>query len=214
VISIAVVDDHPLIFDGVRVWCAAADPPITVAATFEEPAAFLAATPSVEVDAVVLDLQFAGAAPDRDAVQQICTRGHRVVVLSQHTDPDLVLDCLDDGVVTYLSKAEGRQHLIAALHAAVTDRAYQSPTMGKAMHLGRSGDRPRLSNREREVLLLWFQTESKALVARQLYITVATVDTYLARIRTKYAALGRPAPTKAALVARAIRDGLVSPDEL
>ena len=75
-------------------------------------------------------------------------------------------------------------------------------------------DRPRLSSREREVLLAWFQTESKALVAQQLYITVGTVNTYLERIRAKYAAVGRSAPTKAALVARAIRDGLITTDEL
>nr|WP_240962897.1 LuxR C-terminal-related transcriptional regulator [Antrihabitans stalactiti] len=73
---------------------------------------------------------------------------------------------------------------------------------------------PRLSQREREVLLSWFQTESKALVAKSLFITVRTIDTHLARIRTKYAAVGRPAPTKAALVVRAIQDGLVRADEL
>lgn len=70
------------------------------------------------------------------------------------------------------------------------------------------------AGREREVLLAWFQTESKALVAHQLYITPGTVNTHLERIRAKYAAMGRSAPTKAALVARAIRDGLIGTDEL
>jgi len=68
--------------------------------------------------------------------------------------------------------------------------------------------------REREVLVAWFQTESKELVGQRLYISPATVRTHLQRIRIKYAAAGRPATTKAALVARAIQDGMISVDDL
>ncbi|MGV9665513.1 response regulator [Nocardia niigatensis] len=214
-IRIAIVDDHPLIRDGVRGWCAAAEPRIEVAADHPDPASFLAAVgpDRGDLDALVLDLQFDQRAPDLSALGTICARGHRVVVYSQYTEPHLVRDCLDLGAVTYLSKTEGREHLIAALHAAAEVRPYLSPTMARAMSSD-GDDRPRLSSREREVLLAWFQTESKALVAQQLYITVGTVNTYLERIRAKYAAVGRSAPTKAALVARAIRDGLITTDEL
>jgi DNA-binding CsgD family transcriptional regulator len=74
--------------------------------------------------------------------------------------------------------------------------------------------RPNLTEREREVLVAWFQTESKELVARRLFLSPSTVRTHLQRIRAKYAAVGRPALTKAALVARAIQDGLISVEEL
>ncbi|MFI7524006.1 LuxR C-terminal-related transcriptional regulator [Nocardia salmonicida] len=74
--------------------------------------------------------------------------------------------------------------------------------------------KPALSPREREVLLAWFQTESKALVGHGLFITAGTVNTHLERTRMKYAQAGRPAPTKAALVAKAIQDGLVDPNGL
>jgi hypothetical protein len=40
------------------------------------------------------------------------------------------------------------------------------------------------------------------------------VNTHFGRVRTKYAAIGRPAPTKAALIARALQDGLINIDEL
>ncbi len=74
--------------------------------------------------------------------------------------------------------------------------------------------RPELAPREREVLLAWFRTDSKDEVARELHIAPTTVRTHLQRIRAKYAAAGRPAPTKAALVARAIQDGLIDVDDL
>ncbi len=74
--------------------------------------------------------------------------------------------------------------------------------------------RPDLAPREKEVLLAWIRTDSKDGVARQLHIAPTTVRTHLQRIRAKYAAVGRPATTKAALVARAIQDGLIDVDDL
>lgn len=74
--------------------------------------------------------------------------------------------------------------------------------------------RPQLTAREVEVLLEWLRNDSKHRVAGALYISAGTVNTHLQRIRGKYAAVGRPAPTKAALVVRAIQDGLIGIDEL
>nr|WP_313777185.1 helix-turn-helix transcriptional regulator [Mycobacterium sp.] len=74
--------------------------------------------------------------------------------------------------------------------------------------------RPRLAAREKEILIAWFRTDSKDLVARELSISGSTVRTHLERIRAKYAAVGRAAPTKAALVVRAIQDGIIGIDDL
>ena len=73
---------------------------------------------------------------------------------------------------------------------------------------------PDLAPREKEDLIAWFRTDSKDGVARQLHIAPTTVRTHLQRVRAKYAAVGRPAATKAALVARAIQDGLVDVNDL
>lgn len=73
---------------------------------------------------------------------------------------------------------------------------------------------PDLSPREIEVLLHWARSESKNQVARELYVSVGTLNTHLTRIRDKYAAVGRPASTKAGLVARALQDGLLDLDDL
>ncbi len=55
---------------------------------------------------------------------------------------------------------------------------------------------------------------SKASVARRMGVSVHTVDMYIKRARVKYAQVGRPAPTKTDMLARAIEDGLVTPAEL
>jgi DNA-binding CsgD family transcriptional regulator len=74
--------------------------------------------------------------------------------------------------------------------------------------------RPELAPRETEVLLAWIHCDNKDEVARQLDISTTTVRTHLQRVRDKYAAVGRPASTKAALVARAIQDGLIDVNDL
>lgn len=72
--------------------------------------------------------------------------------------------------------------------------------------------RPDLSAREVEVLLAWLGAESKDEVAATLFISASTVSTHVARIRAKYAAVGRPAPTKTHLFARALQDGYTTLD--
>ncbi|QDQ98953.1 LuxR family transcriptional regulator [Tomitella fengzijianii] len=72
---------------------------------------------------------------------------------------------------------------------------------------------PALSAREVEVLLAWFRSDSKAEAAQDLFISVGTLNTHLACVRAKYAKAGRVASTKAALVVRALQDGLVSLDD-
>ncbi|NMO05071.1 LuxR family transcriptional regulator [Gordonia sp. TBRC 11910] len=74
--------------------------------------------------------------------------------------------------------------------------------------------RPVLTPREAEVLRTWLLVDSKPAVGQELFISLGTVNTHLTRIRAKYAEIGRPAPTKAGLVARAVQDGLISLDEL
>ena len=73
---------------------------------------------------------------------------------------------------------------------------------------------PLLSVRERQVLVTWLLHDTKDDAARSLHIAVGTVNTHLSRIRDKYAAVGRPAPTKAALLARAVQDGFLDLDAL
>ncbi|MDV7135280.1 LuxR C-terminal-related transcriptional regulator [Williamsia muralis] len=73
---------------------------------------------------------------------------------------------------------------------------------------------PGLSDREVQVLRAWLALDSKSSVAQRLCISLGTVNTHLTRIRVKYRDVGRSAPTKAALVARAIQDGIVLIDDL
>ncbi|MBY6413415.1 LuxR family transcriptional regulator [Rhodococcus sp. BP-252] len=73
--------------------------------------------------------------------------------------------------------------------------------------------KPPLSAREVEVMIAWFASDSKPEAAKSVHISVGTINTHLTRIRQKYLSVGRPAPTKAALFARALQDGLTKLDD-
>jgi DNA-binding NarL/FixJ family response regulator len=68
---------------------------------------------------------------------------------------------------------------------------------------------PRLTPREVQILLAWLRSDTKEEAAAELYVAATTVSTHIARIRTKYAAAGRPASTKTQLFVRAAQDGLI-----
>ena len=212
-VTVAIVDDHPAVVEGVRAWCTAAEPPIVVVASGDRPGV-AAAGPGAAADVVVFDLLLDAGIPFFHALAQLVDAGRRVVVYSQAVDNDTILRCLELGVATYLTKAEGPEHLIPALLAAARDRPYISPALGGAMAGDRRPERPALSEREREVLLAWFESDSKNLVAARFGLSAKTIDTYIGRVRIKYAEVGRPATTKAALVARALQDGLVDLSDL
>lgn len=214
-LRVAVVDDHDVVLAGLEAWLAEAG--IEVAATARTSADALAlasGTGPQRPDVVVLDLLLDGPRPDLGVLGALVSAGLRVVVHSSVTSPAVILDCLEEGATTYLAKNEGREHLVAAVAAVAADRPYIAPMMAGAMADPAERGDPGLSPREVEVLLAWFRTESKILVGRALHIAPGTINTHLGRARAKYAAVGRPAPTKSALLVRAIQDGLIDPDEL
>jgi DNA-binding NarL/FixJ family response regulator len=211
-----IIDDHDVVHAGVQAWCADADPPIDFVGNYLHPLEFAQRQPagSPDVDVVLFDLQIDGNKPSFDTLRSLCEAGHRVIVYSHITADEVILHCLDLGAITYLAKSEGRAHLIEAIHSAYSATAYMGPRMARALVSDDDARRPNLSEREKQVLVAWFQTESKELVGKRLYIAPSTVRTHLQRARAKYAAIGRPASTKSALLARAVEDGILSLTEL
>lgn len=215
-ISIVIIDRQDVVHAGIEAWLTGSQPPIKIVGNFSDPSDFISRHPeaTAAVDVVLFALQYEGHGPQFDALRQLCLSGHRVIVYSSLSTDEVILTSLDAGAVTYVAKSEKGNHLCAAIYAARTDTPYVGPRMAQALLTDNRQGRPHLSEREKEVLVAWFQTENKELVAKRLFIEPSTVRSHLQRVRAKYAAVGRPAPTKAALVARAIQDGILSVDDL
>jgi DNA-binding NarL/FixJ family response regulator len=163
---------------------------------------------------VVWALTVDGSKPDVVGLERLRLTGHRVVVYGELLTDDVVTNIVDAGAVGYVAKRQGRDdYVVVTLHSGartLSAALRMATTISNAMSVARPG----LSRRETEVLIAWCHAATKHDVAERLSIERATVSSHLQRIRAKYAIVGRPARTKAALIARAIQDGLVGLDEL
>jgi DNA-binding NarL/FixJ family response regulator len=212
-ITAVIVDDHAAIAAGVRYWCEQATPPIRLVDAGDR-LADVWTGPGADADVVVFDLELVPGRPEFGELRRLVDSGRRVVVYSQHADDVTAIKCIDLGALAYLTKREGPEHLVSAIRMAAQGGAYTTPSLSGAMIADDNPGRPRLSPREIEVLRAWFAALSKELVAAKLHITVKTVDTHIARVRAKYANVGRAARTKSELVSRALDDGVITLGEL
>lgn len=116
-----------------------------------------------------------------------------------------------DGVVGVRRRLEGEILVLERTLASAVHHPFRRPAPRGPDALPTPLDprlrKPALSAREIEVMLAWFASDSKTVAARSVYISVGTINTHITRVRQKYAAVGRSAPTKAALFARALQDG-------
>lgn len=210
--DVALIDEHDVVRTGLESWLADELPQVRIIGSFAGPCGFLEWLPSTSLDAVVTEIQEDGRAPDMDCLHRLCDSGAPVIIYSHLSSDEVILAAIEAGAACYVSKAEGKDHLIKAVRSVVGDGGpYIGPRMAEAL---RSGDRLCLSEREKQVLVAWFQTDSKDEVGRRLHIAPATVRTHLQRIRAKYAHAARPASTKSALLARAIEDGIIGLSDL
>lgn len=207
-LTVAIIDDHPVVIEGIQTWLSE-EPRISVEHTGETTTAV---EPGI-ADVLILDLNLHGELAIDD-IATYAAAGQRVVAFSQFTEQRVVLESLEAGACEFVAKNEGRAHLVNTVLAAAGDRPYVTPTAAGVLVGDRGANRPKLSSQERTALLWWFQSMSKASVARRMGVSVHTVDVYIRRARVKYAQVGRTAPTKADMLARAIEDGLVKPDDI
>jgi DNA-binding NarL/FixJ family response regulator len=212
-VTVAIIEDHPVVTEGVASWIRS-DPGqrVRLVQTLSGLAG-LSGGPEPPADVVILDLELSGELVTAQ-IPGLVAAGYRVVAFSGHSDPMIVMETLDSGAFAYVSKEEGSDHLVEAVVAAAADRPYVTRSQARAMLADQSPDRPALSQQERQALLLWFQGMSKASVGRRMSISENTVRQYISRARAKYAATGRTATSKDALLARAIEDGVIKPGEI
>ncbi|MGA8332615.1 MAG: response regulator transcription factor [Mycobacterium sp.] len=209
--TLVVIDDHPIVHTGVRHWVAKAAIRTDTVPAYRSVAQFLNddQRPSTTASVIIYDPEHGEQAPDYAGLRQLCELGHLVVAYSRLASAEIILNCLDAGATDYIVKTESPQHLIDAITAAHRGTEHLGPLATAAVQAAQQHGRPELTEQERRVLVAWLLTDNKDGVSQQLHIAPSTVRTHLQRIRRRYREIDRPAPSKAALFARALQDGLL-----
>lgn len=203
-IRVAILDDHPLVREGLAALLREADPGmLAVAYVGDDLPAALACRP----DVALLDIVMDDEAPIADKVAACLAAGSQVLLLSATAGASVVLSGLRAGALGFLPKTAS----VEEIREAVTDVASGAVhlTIDLAAVLTADSDRPALSPQELKALRLYAAGSKIATIARKMQVSPHTVKEYLDRVRAKYAAIGQQARTRTELYAAADRDGFL-----
>lgn len=214
--SILLADDQELVRTGLRMILTAEDDMEVVGEAADgHGAVHLAGT--LRPDVVLMDIRM----PNLDGIEatrRITGRQPdvRVVMLTTFDRSQLVYDSLVAGASGFLLKDAPSQQLVAGVRAIARGEELLAPSITRRLieeftRAGRGGP-PRgydeLTEREAEVLTLVARGRSNAEIAQELFVSIQTVKTHVARVLSK---LGLRDRVQAVVLA--YEHGLVRPGE-
>jgi DNA-binding NarL/FixJ family response regulator len=207
-ITVFIVDDHAVVRDGLRLLIETqSDMKVVNEASNGREAARQALRSNPDV--VIMDL----AMPELNGVE--ATRQIRencpatkVIILSMHSSSEHIFQALKAGAHGYLLKESAGMEVISAIRAVHSGKRYLSDKIGDQMideyiqnrEVAETGSPlSKLSTREREILQLVAEGKSSADIARVLFISPKTVETYRSRLMQKLGINDLPALVKFAI---------------
>ena len=215
-IRILVVDDQAVVRAGVATMIGT-QPDLVVAGDAADGAAAVALAARLQPEVVVMDIRMPRL-NGIEATRQIVGLGPaapRVVLLTTFDLDEYVFDGLLAGASGFLLKHAPPEEILLAIRAAAAGDALVSPAPMRRLieHFVRgrphaTADLGRLTDREREVLLLLVRGLSNAAIARRLRIGETTAKTHVTRILAKLALRDR-----AHAVVYGYETGLVRPGD-
>ena len=207
-IGLLIVDDHPVVRDGLS-GMFASTPEFSVLGQAGDGAEAVRLAEALRPDVILMDLRMPGL-DGVAAITELARRGvaARVLVLTTYDTDSDVLAAVEAGATGYLLKDAPRAELVRAVRAAANGEAVLAPSVAARLmsRVRTPGPQEPLSTRELEVLELVAAGNTNREAAARLFISEATVKTHLLHIYEKLGVSDR-----AAAVAEAFNRGLLTP---
>ncbi|AGZ41636.1 response regulator [Actinoplanes friuliensis] len=206
-IRVLVVDDHPVVRQGLRTFLDLQDD-LSVVGEAADGTTAVAVAEELRPDVVLLDLWMPGS-DGLTALRGLRASGNpaRVLIITSFTEPATVLPALRAGAHGCVSKDIDPPALASAIRAVHAGHVLLDPDMARMLAQGEQRrTETRLTAREHEVLAAIARGRANREIARELGLAEKTVKTHVSAILTK---LGVQDRTQAAL--HAVRTGIVDP---
>ncbi|CAB1368046.1 response regulator [Denitratisoma oestradiolicum] len=188
--KIMIVDDHPVVRQGIRL-ILGADAEIEVVAEAANAREAMEQARHQALDLIVLDLNL----PDQNGfwVLKEVRRIHPdlpVLILSIQPEEHMAVRALKAGASGFLNKESAPEELVKAVRSVMRGKRYISPRLAEWLAVDISGHREslpheRLSDREYQVLCLLASGKSISDIAATLHRSPNTISTYRTRILHK-----------------------------
>jgi two-component system response regulator NreC len=195
---VVLADDHTMVRAGLKALMTA-DPRCDVVGEAGTVAELTALVAAERPDVVVLDVTL-GRDNGLEAIPDLLRLrpAPRVVVLTMHEDPAFAREALGRGAHGYLLKEAAPDELLRAVETVLGGDTYLQPELGARMLRGRQSPADRLTDRERDVLRLLARGHTNAEIARELFVSLRTVEAHRAALRTRLGADSRAELVEAA----------------
>lgn len=179
-IKVVVVDDHPLVIEGLKS-SLAIDVNLTIVACFSDARSLFSYLKRSIVNVIMLDINL----PDMNGVE-ICgylKKKHphiKVVGLSTYNDPSIIKQMVKNGAKGYLLKNVTTKELTNAIKQVSEGRSYFSSEIQKILadSIFDNHATPKLTRREKEILQLIANGITTPKIALKLNISPLTVETH------------------------------------
>lgn len=184
-IKIVIVDDHPLVAEGIEAILDSYDD-LTVCATLSDGQQILDRIHELEPDVVLLDLNMPrmnGLSATELLLEQ--RPQTHVIILSMHDSPEYISTALSHGAQGYLLKDVPTEEIKQAIDAVMRGERYLCSGAAVSLAPPSDGAREALTGREQTILLQLAQGKSNKDVALALNISVRTVETHRKNIKQK-----------------------------
>jgi DNA-binding NarL/FixJ family response regulator len=202
-IKVLVVDDHPVVRQGLRTFLDLQED-ITVVGESADGESCVDDAARLHPDVILLDLRMPGA-DGVTALRGLRDNPARVLVVTSYTEPSAVLPAVRAGAAGYVYKDVDPPALAAAIRSVHAGHVLLHPEVARLLAEGDVRPGPaELTARERDVLAEVARGRSNREIARALSLSEKTVKTHVSSILGK---LGVQDRTQAAL--HAVRTGLV-----
>ena len=204
-IRIALVDDHSLVRDGVRALLSAR-PLFEVVGEAENAAQGLKMCEEVRPDILLVDigLQDMNGLELTQLIRQRCP-AIKILILSMYDNQEYVATSIRAGASGYVLKNAPSREIVAAIEAIATGGTFYSAEVTLKL-VSKKSDENELTPREVQVLVGLAKGLDNKTLARDLAISVRTVETHRLSIRRKLK-VDKPA----GLVKYAMEHGLLLP---
>jgi len=191
---ILIVDDHPLFREGLRQMIDR-NPELSVCGEAADAEEALRLVPELRPDLALVDISLGGS----NGIDLIKTLKGKyddlpILVVSMHDESLYAERALRAGAMGYVMKHEPAKTVKAAISKVLGGDIYLSEKMSTSMLSklvrGKTADQPvsplqTLSDRELEVFGLLGQGKGTRLIAEELNLTIATINSFRARIKEK-----------------------------
>lgn len=198
-IKVMVIDDHPMVIEGLRVLIAD-HTYIVISHSCTLGQSAIELLQAEDMDIVLLDINL----PDINGTE-LClqiTKTYpqtKVIGISTYSEASIIHQIIQNGAKGYLLKNVSADELVNAIYMVYENEEYFSPEVKKVLSEFSVKGFPRLTRREKEVLELIASGITTQQIADKLFVSPLTIETHRRNLMHKFGVNNAPALIRTAL---------------